>query len=140
MLDERVAQSKHLCDLLKPFQGGIRKNLYDSHPVSEIPRGHSCCATLIQYNNLPTMPETLAWYNILKNMATHIGDADNEDGDNDDPDDLTRMMVLLVMTMMMMMCTSAHPAPPWGHGHPYWPAWGHRVHLQQHGGVAEKKA
>ena len=41
---------------------------------------------------------------------------------------------------MMMMCTSAHPAPPWGHGHPYWPAWGHRVHLQQHGGVAEKKA
>ena len=73
-------------------------------------------------------------------MATHIGDADNEDGDNDDADDLKRMRVLLVITMMMMMCSSAHPAPPWGHGHPYWPAWGHRVHLQQHGGVAEKKA
>ena len=71
-------------------------------------------------------------------MAIRAPDGANNDGDHDDY--LMMMMVLFVMTMMMMMCSSAHPAPPWGHGHPYWPAWGHRVHLQQHGGVAEKKA
>ena len=43
VLDERVAQSKNLCDLMKPFQGGIRTNLFNRHnrPVSELPRSPS---------------------------------------------------------------------------------------------------
>ena len=37
VLDERVAQSKNLCDLMKPFQGGIRTNLFN-RLMSELPR------------------------------------------------------------------------------------------------------
>ena len=57
VLDERVAQSKNLCDLMKPFQGGIRTNLFNRHNRQNYQE-----ARLIQ-------PHPGA-------LATHIGDGD----------------------------------------------------------------